>query len=1441
MSGVDNRIVSMKFDNAQFQKGVQQTIDSMDRLKKSTDVSKSVASFGELDAAAKRINLGPLEGSVTSVSKSFMAMSTVAITALSNITTQAMATGAQLVKSFTLDPVIAGFHEYETQLNSVQTIMANTSSKGTTLDQVNDALDELNEYSDKTIYNFGEMTRNIGTFTAAGVDLDTSVSAIKGISNLAAVSGSNSQQAATAMYQLSQAIANGTVHLMDWNSVVNAGMGGEVFQDSLKETARVHGVAIDDIIAKEGSFRESLTTGWLSSEILLETLSKFTGDLSEEQLRQMGYTEEQIVAITKMGETAVDAATKVKTFSQLMGTLKETAGSGWAQTWEIVFGDFEEAKVLWTDINNVLGGMIAETAEARNQMLSGWKDLGGRTLMIDALKNSFDALMSVLTPIKEAFREIFPRKTAQELYDGTKALADFTAGLKLSDAAADGLKRTFAGLFAAFDIVKQVIEGFLSVIGRMLGALGNGEEGILNFTGGLGDFIVSIDTALREGEGLTKFFEVLGNILVIPLNAIKMLANAMSSLFSGFKKDDADTVSDSIGKIGESGEEAEKGLSLVGNAVTTVGDVFGKFVASIEPTVQKVVDLFTELGHSIVDIFQGINFDAVLSTINTGLFAALTYMAHNFMKDFKGGLFNVEGLNDIVGNLNDIFEGLSGTLQAFQSKVKAEALMEIAKALAVLTAAIVVLAAIDPVRLTTALTAVGAAFGELLIGFNMLNKFTSVVKSIKLDIVAVGITALATALLVMSFAIRSLASLNWGELVRGMTGLMALMGGLSLMIKPLAASSKGLIRTAIGVGVLGGALMIMASAVRTMGELSMGTIATGLFAISASITATAIAMRLIPKNAIKVSMQISFLASSLSVLAAAVSMLGQLSFADMATGLAGIAGAIVMVAGAVRIMPKNIAKISFELLAVSVSLTIMGQALQTMGNLSIEQMGVALLGLAGSLGILAASLNLMRGTLGGSMAMVAAAGALMLLTPVLLMLGSMGLDDIGKALLALASALGVMAGAAMLMTPIIPVMLGTAAAVAAFGAAMLIAGTAALVFATAMSIIASVGVAAGAAIGAVFAGLIGQLPAFVQAVAEAFVAILQTIVMSGPTLAAALVTVIGSVAEAIASTAPQMVQALVGILTALLQAIIQTAPMFGEAFMVLLQEILRVLTEGVPMIAGAALQLIIGFLNEIAANIGNVVTSAVEVVLAFVRGIEESIPMIVDEGAKMVIDLVNGIADAIEDNAEELGRAGIRLGKSLISGVIQAITGGISEVIDSVSNMAHSAINAVTGIFDSHSPSRVFIGIGENLVEGLVLGVDNNANSAVSSAENMGIAVVDSMKNTMTNISTELSKGIDTNPVIRPVIDLTEAKKGASSLNSLISDNPISARVSYGEAATISSDSTVAETATATPTQTPSTVVNFTQTNTSPKALSTVEIYRQTKNQLSLAKEALKV
>ena len=441
---VDERVVEMRFDNKQFESNVSTSMSTLDKLKKSLKLDGAAKGLESIDSASKKVNMSTLGNAVENVKMKFSALDIIAVTALSNITNSAINAGKRIVSALTIDPVKSGFQEYETQINAVQTILANTQSKGTTIDQVNEALDELNHYADLTIYNFTEMTRNIGTFTAAGIDLETSVSAIQGIANLAAVSGSTSQQASVAMYQLSQALATGTVKLMDWNSVVNAGMGGQVFQDALKETSKLLGTGAEAAIKAKGSFRESLSTGWLTSQVLTETLKKFTTSganeyvakytgLSEDAVQaaldnakaqygeadaieqaskalaeKSGKSKDEIKAALQMAKTAEDAATKVKTFTQLWDVLKEAAQSGWTKTWQLIIGDFEEAKDLLTPLSDFFTNIINKMSDWRNDLLESALGRGFTYLKgaVNSLAEPAAKAAEAVTTVKESLEDL---------------------------------------------------------------------------------------------------------------------------------------------------------------------------------------------------------------------------------------------------------------------------------------------------------------------------------------------------------------------------------------------------------------------------------------------------------------------------------------------------------------------------------------------------------------------------------------------------------------------------------------------------------------------------------------------------------------------------------------------------------------------------------------------------------------------------------------------------------------------------------------------------------------------------------------------------------------------------------------------------------------------------------------------------------------------------
>ena len=483
---MDQRGVEVHFDNKKIDQGVRTTMSTLDKLKEALRFKGASDGIDKVGASAKALSFSGAEKAVESLKLKFSALEVAAVAAIGKATS----VGLNMAKSFmgefsVIGNMRSGFEEYELKLNSIQTIMSNTRDQGVTMADVTAVLDELNTYADKTIYNFAEMTRNIGTFTAAGVDLNTSAKAIQGIANLAAMSGSNSQQASTAMYQLSQALAAGKVQLMDWNSVVNAGMGGQLFQNALKETAREFGIDVDAMIAKHGSFRESLQEGWITAEVMTTTLNKMTVDgarqYGQAMLESGRYTQEQVDALIASAQAAEDAATKVKTFTQLIDTLKEAMGSGWAKTWELIVGDFDEAKEFFTELSNLFGGAIDAGSDSRNSFVEQVMGGGGLATLSGIKSQLADAGISY-----EVFQErcIEAARTHGVAIDEMIAEAgSFEATLKdgwlgsdIFSEAVSSMEGSCSGAEAALAEYQRIVDEIWN------GDWGNGEERMQRLT-----------------------------------------------------------------------------------------------------------------------------------------------------------------------------------------------------------------------------------------------------------------------------------------------------------------------------------------------------------------------------------------------------------------------------------------------------------------------------------------------------------------------------------------------------------------------------------------------------------------------------------------------------------------------------------------------------------------------------------------------------------------------------------------------------------------------------------------------------------------------------------------------------------------------------------------------------------------------------------------------
>lgn len=1416
MSSVDNRIVNMQFNNSGFESGVKNTLNSLKTLNESLKMKNATNGLSEVDKSLKGLGgnaLSGLSSGVDTITAKFSSLGVIGVTALANITNSAINAGKNLVKSLTLEPITTGFAEYETKMNAIQTILTNTAHQGTNINDVNKALNELNTYADKTIYNFAEMTKNIGTFTAAGIDLDTSVQAIKGISNLAAGSGSTPQQAATAMYQLSQALAAGKVSLMDWNSVVNAGMGGKLFQDALIDTAKGMGKVVD----AGKPFRETLQDGWLTSEVLTKTLQKFADDPSLTQ-----------------------AATQVKTLSGLMDTMKESVQSGWSQSMEYIFGNKDQAAALFTGISEGFNKIIGPSTDARNEMLKFWNETGGRQDVLDGLSNIIGSVGKGLGAVKDAFRDVFPPMTGEKLVAISKGFKDLTEKFKMSDKTANMIKSTFKGLFSVFDFGKNAVVSVIKAFapaGSIFATLG---KGALTVTSSIGKFFSSINDAAKSSgifnnfvNGIQKGLSSIGKFFEDAVNGVGELFKALSEL--NFKP-----IFDFVGKIGS-------GLG------------------------SGIADIFGGIGKALGNINFNTIFGAIATLAASKGLGAMKSIATTVQKSFESLL----GVTKNVGKLGELLDTVRESLQAYQNNLNAGTLLKLAGAIGILALSLGLLSGIDAKSMETALTGITMLFIELIAGMAALLKIASGTRLKGFFSISTALVTLSTGILLLSVAMKSLSGLKWEEIAKGLTSIAGLMVILVGASKLMAGGTKGLISTAIGMTVLSGAIQLLTGAVKMLGQLKPEVVIQGLIGVGVMLAELALFMKATDLNSmgIKNSIGILIMASALNVLASAVDKFGSIDTGALIQGLVGVgvvlaeitafmmatgnAGKVIStsvgmiaLAAAMNILAtavKSFGQMSWDkmgkgLLAMAGALTVLGvavsfipagslmatsvgiglmsgalmllsSALQSMGGMSWEEIGKSLITLAGALTVLAVAMAFMTTGLAGAAAMVVMSAALMLFVPQLIALSQLSLPQIGVGLLALAGAFTVLGVAGLLLTPVIPVLMALGGSIALLGLGCMAAGAGIALFATGLATLATVGVAGGLALAEVFRQLINLLPELGQKLAEGFT----------------------NFVVQIGNSVPQIVTAAGQMISGLIQAFTEAIPQIANAGLQLITMLCNTLGQAIPQLITVGVNLILALLKGVASNIGAITTEAINIIVSFVNTLSANLGRIIQAGIDLAVSLINGLANGIRSNsgavtsaclnlisacigaiggtigqflskgAEAAGKlvsgllqgvgqclsAGRQLvqnaingatgaiggmlsvGSQMISGFINGIKGAAGRAVDAAKGVVKSAIDGAKALLGIHSPSRVFMGIGKFTVMGFAKGLKDNVNISNDSVRDMTNAAIDNMSKPLKRVADLINGDIDATPKITPVMDLDNIKKGNRILKDLIKNNEV--------------------------------------------------------------------
>lgn len=719
-----------------------------------------------------------MDNAVQGLGSKFEHFGIVAVTAIATLTNQAVQYGEKFLSGY-IQPMKDGLSEYELQLSSVQTIMANTEqmpewigkSSEERLKAVNSTLNDLNKYADETIYNFSQMTHNIGTFTSAGVGLKDSASAIKGISNLAAVSGSNAQQASTAMYQLSQALATGTVKLQDWNSVVNAGMGGKGFQNQLIQTARIMGENVDEAIEKEGSFRDSLSKGWLTDKVLIETLKQYAGELNEAELRTAGYNDDQIKQILQLGQTATKAATEVKTLTQLIDTYKEEVGSGWTKFWQYVFGDFDQARKGWTSVHERLSSIISDSSNARNAIAKSWSEHGGTEDFYKTINNVLDAFIKLKGIVTKAWRDVFPPSDlGGAIYKITHFIEQFTEKLIISDKAAEimtkGLKLIFTALRLVLTAIKNVVSAIQEFVNFCIKSVktfaawvlglksvrdaiqwvndsfNKAQQVIETFNKGFQDFVNSFKKGSNDvksenpGARIVNQFEQGFEGLKAAFKPVIDLINTFGSqTLDGLYKNSLKT-KDAIKAFADSfrnlGDDVRKAGEDLGDSLREKLRPIQEFAEHISEYIQKIGDVIGEavawikvklklLGHYIRVFFSDLNghitADNILSLFTSGFILALIKNLNTLIKFFIKGANDtkttVKKFQDLAGSIDKLFKKIGDSFQHLSDSIDFSRVVIFAGAMKVLASALTELASIPAEKIATALGALTVCIAEL--------------------------------------------------------------------------------------------------------------------------------------------------------------------------------------------------------------------------------------------------------------------------------------------------------------------------------------------------------------------------------------------------------------------------------------------------------------------------------------------------------------------------------------------------------------------------------------------------------------------------------------------------------------------------------------------------------------------------------------------------------
>lgn len=1607
---IDQRVVQLQFDNAQFERETRKSMSTISQLTQKLNLlgskTDAVSDFKMDKGTNSMTKFGDV---VNDVYLKFSGLDAIIFGFLSKIGGNLASKTTAFVKSLSIDQVTAGWTKYALKTTAVQTIMSATAEQfddtGKQMAYVNEQLSKLNWFTDETSYNFVDMVDNIGKFTNSNVPLDKAVTSMEGIATWAAASGAGAQQASRAMYNLSQALGMGSVRLQDWMSIENAQMATVEFKETVMETAAELGVlkkqadgtfkTLKNNKVTVENFRNTLSEGWFTSDVLTGVLAQYggfteklnaayeetglttsrllsaleefeTGSLDMgDLLNKTGTSAERLTEIFselsdseyELGKKAFKAAQEARTFSDAINATMDAVSTGWMNTFELIFGDYEEAKKLWTDVTEVLYDTFASSGEVRNEILRQWKDLGGRDILLTSFWNTLDALDKVIAPIKDAFRDIFPAATGKTLVDLTMKLWEFSRGLLNTDHILPDLKKTFKGFFAFLDIGRMAIKGLfgaLAPLGDIFKTIG---ERVLGFTGDIGGYLIKLDESIRENKTfensfkfITKILDGLSNGLSYFLDLLGGKRKNMANFFKGLK------------------ERFAYLKQNVGKTLTDLGIKLGIFKDDITSTEKplasfgsKIQSAFAKAFEKIKSVFSNTDFGQLGDILNTGILTSIIIGISKFVNSLSSPIKSfsdlISAIKDGAKSIGDVFDNLAETLANFQIKVKADAIRSIAISIGILTGALVVLSFIDDDKLISALLGLASVMG-LMIGFvAALNAVTDSLKGArKLRMVSSLLIKLSTAILILAIALKTIGSMDLAGVGKGLLGVGALLGmilAFSILTKNVGRkSAKGLEAISKNLFGIAVAVLLLAAPIKILGQMKSEELGQGFLAVSALLLAIAGFMKIVDGVKIKGNgLGIVLIAASMLIFTAAIKQLGKnLSKDELLQG--GIAIGAMLGILAVFLLAMNtcdkIGKSAGALVAASVAILLLAGAIAAIASIEDSEAAYhSVLAISLALAAMVIALNSAKKGLAGAAALAILSTSLLALIPTFLVLGNLKWEQLGKGFVAIAGSILILGLAAKILKPVIPAMLGLSAALLLFGAGTALIGVGLISISAGLTALATSITTSGlvivSGITAILVAIINLIPAVAIALANAVVSFVAALGEGVPKIIGAVVNILTAILTAARTVIPLMVEVGMEILMALLMGLANSVDKISYAVGTIIIGLLIGLATYVPLIVDAGVYLAISLINGLAngirerapeflAAVRNLASSAVETLLtvfqdianilfgdtgignsvnnffenakqtvreslapesfeatgkevaeSFANGIKAGELSVEDSFAGISSAAKEGVAtmtDASSNGLESLSTYMDEFGVSTTEGMdtfITALTGKSEEATEAGKEVSDSAADGadskyskfltageyagdgfIKGLLrkkakaynigyeigdeaargmqtalDEQSPSKRTEKIGVFAGAGLIIGLRKQKKDVYNAGTYIGTASMDGISTALRLVSETIQNGIDVDPTIRPVIDLTDINNKTAEINALFAENrALRTQASFDVVSSKSAESSNQSNTDIS--ENPS--VAYYQYNYSPKALSRLEIYRQTKNQLSMMK-----